>query len=284
MKNHILVLLGLSLLIVPYQNCSNPISFTNEEIANAELLAEDESDLPNLLPNEPNPPEDQANGDEKEDNPIEIPPIEREPIKPPAGCGKFFAVYSTNDKGDKKAELGIIKAFSNLDMSAEENYGYHGFSAHPVVGPTISGKNTKIFLLESSDGLNLNIIFNQDNGGSKKNHIAWKVNIDDNKLQDTVLFMDDPKHKEDKIKRAEINKHESRYVMNFGYYSNTDGVILGPLRDTARIKVNPAHSGEAGLGSVIIGPNGAIKLPARNKKGELEKFMLVGLDDMNCTQ
>jgi hypothetical protein len=141
-----------------------------------------------------------------------------------------------------------------------------------------------MFLLESKDGLNLNIIFNEDNGGSKKNSISWKVNIDDNKLEDSVMFMDDPNNKQDKIEKIVVNNHESRYVMKFSYYSNTDGVILGPLRNTARIMVNPAHSGEAGLGSKIIGPNGAVNLPIRNKNGELEKFMLVGLDDMNCTQ
>lgn len=302
MKPQILIILALSMLILPYQNCANKVEFQSDYSATSSLGDDIETgevptppeEIPPITPEIPNDemPPIVENEDEEEYDPSchaddscddkEEPIVDNTPSADQCSEGKYELLVHDGD--EKWRSIGAVDAYQ-LDTKIKNNIRYHSASIKLLAaGPKIVGKNAKLFLIEGTDGLALHIVFNQDGGGSKDNKIKWHIFNEDESHSDDIIFMEDPKHKADKIKVVRQNKG-SLYDIEFRYFYNTDSIVIGPLnKDRLDVLINPMQTGDAVFGAALLGPNdGHLNIADNSKQTDrLSKFKIVNSNKESC--
>ncbi|MFK8138961.1 MAG: hypothetical protein AB8E15_11420 [Bdellovibrionales bacterium] len=297
MKSSFFVII-LGLLMLSYQNCSNPITFSTEELSLAESNAVDTES--SILDGLPDAGLDQPSSDDMEREvedelkdyivdkmPEEAPPIIDMPPPrdriPEFSClpGKIL-VQAYKNKSWKGIGLARAYDIGKNDSIDNINYIKRKWSVFPKVGPEIDDSSVKIFLTQGADGLQLNVVFNQDVacGASDYqckishhfrswNHINWKLRIANNNLQDDVTFKEEPGTKRDRIHRVE-NRNATKYDANFSYLMvNTDAFIIGPLDRGAEVLIQPHNSLWNLAGSAVHSPIGGVtSIPTAQRIGK----------------
>ncbi|MEC9282905.1 MAG: hypothetical protein VX642_09345 [Bdellovibrionota bacterium] len=278
MNRQLFAILALSSLIIPYQNCSNQIAFESEGLEKvAQIVDEANSQTLESIPenvedeNSLQDPETIEEDEEQEvvENPVvddkdehclgedchTNPPTHVDPM-PEARCN-YMNVFA-KVKGTK-LKLGSAKIYSAKELSIEENmqYGLNGnkdYSVHPLIGPEIKGKSTKMYLVRSIEGISLNVIFNQYNGGSQRNRVKMKVAVSKNLGRDKVLYIEDADS--DTYKNIETPKFNS-YDFTFNYYRNTDSFAIGPIdHEESLVHIQAIQMGDAAANSVFYSADG----------------------------
>jgi hypothetical protein len=200
--------------------------------------------------------------------------------------GKRLGIWIDEDdsgliKSDKY--LGSIMAYSG-DMSAEKNYNWHSWSAHPINGPKPEGWTSKLFFYEGTDGLTLNMIYNVDGGGSKENVVKLNVTSSRNNYVDGVVLLDDPNSKKTDFVRIshDDKKEEKSYDIQLKYWKNTDGIILGPYNsNNFKIRVRPQNLGDSAKIAGFYSASGEMFSFLKQKEVDYDKELNSLLDIQN---
>ena len=273
MNKQLFAILALSSLIIPYQNCSNQIAFESQSLekvaeivdqANNEALDEaQEIANPDIVDNNEEEEEivDSPVIDDKEERCLGVgcheidPPIHVDPL-PEARCN-YMNIYAKVN--GTKLKLGSAKVYNAKEISLDENMRYQlngpkDYSVHPKIGPVIDGKSTKMYLIRSIEGVSLNVVFNQYNGGSSLNRVKMKLNVSNNSGLDKVLFFED--QGTDRYIYKEKSDSNS-YDFTFNYSKNTDSFAVGPLdHEEAILKIQAVQMGDAAEKSLFYSADG----------------------------
>ena len=139
----------------------------------------------------------------------------------------------TDSNGVKDTFLGYIHAYSG-SLTGANNYDYYSASAHPIVGPTPVGYESKMYFYEGTDGLSFGMFHNIDVFGSPDNIVHWDVDVTGTDAD--VWLGDEP---------AEFTESSpNHFDGNWHYWYNTDGGVIGNLIGNWEIVVTPVRWGD----------------------------------------
>lgn len=262
----------------PMQNCSQDgVQFEtlgNGDVVIAGTNTPSPSSNPPSLPVTVPPP----NGDPLPDPNDPMPP---EP-EPPQVCveGKVLGIYADPSESGEINEanfLGEITAYSG-EVSSVENYNYHSYSAHPVVGPQPSGYFFNVFFYEGSDGLSVNFFGNVDAGGSSYNKMELDILISGNQNSDDVLLSDDNME----LRLDGFEDGHNLYSGRFEYWSNTDGGVIGPLvDDDYKLEFRFNNMGDINDARFYSADGSSFQL---NSDGDFTSFIIAYRSTQNCQE
>lgn len=120
--------------------------------------------------------------------------------------------------------LGVVKPYVG-DLAAVPNYNYIQPSGFPINGPAPEAFEGRIFFYEGTDGLHLNVIFNEEgigNGTAK-----WLISVTDSVSDPIVQFSDDPAPPEDAPNLVELS--DNVFAGDWSWTGRVDGGVIGPL-------------------------------------------------------
>ena len=157
-----------------------------------------------------------------------------------------MGIYTDNYGGKadgsiiNEAYLGDIIVYNDNDRTAEQTYGYADSSAHlpASLGVNLNSKQSNVFFVQNSGGLNLYMIHNIHDQDYDKNIVEWDITVKGNDNQDFVKVSDDPKGL--KIDGVSIGEPElypdssngmvsQTYQGLWTYSAHTDGGVIGPI-------------------------------------------------------
>lgn len=211
--------------------------------------------------------------------------------------GKVLSI-SVDQDGDGVFETkkGSITSYSG-ELSAQENYDYYSWSAHPINGPMPAGFESHVFLYEGSDGLSLNMYHNVDEGGSAANSVSWDIATLGNAAQDDIILQDDfgevfsldpTTYLQENISPGfeqiadYLNEGLAQVFRgSWSYWYNTDGVVLGPFEgENFSIIVSGNYGGD--VNNVAFYSADGQFFDLSDAQGELHSFEIKYEDDQTC--
>lgn len=139
----------------------------------------------------------------------------------------------TDSNGIKDTFLGHVYAYSG-GLTAADNYDYYSASAHPIIGPTPVGYESKMYFYEGTDGLSFGMFHNIDVYGSPDNIVHWDVDVTGTDAD--VFLSDDP----GEFSEAAPNHFDG----DWHYWHNTDGGVIGDLIGNWEIVITPIQWGD----------------------------------------
>lgn len=195
---------------------------------------------------------------------------------PPCQIGAFDLYQDKNLDGKLSDDeyLGPIASYSGA-QSAAKNYGLTSASAHPKVGPQPEAFKSKLFLYSDSEGTHLTFFSNVDydsaKAGSTHNKVAWDIAVTGKSLSDKVELSDDNLELKKLLlpvpavyppPPVTLNRYEARWE----YWHNTDGGIIGPIKDfSSEVRIEMKQLGD--IRSIeFASADGTVKKIANNSK------------------
>jgi len=155
-----------------------------------------------------------------------------EPTKPPFGkleCGfrDYLSIYQDQNQDGIYSidELGGVLVPFSISATAEANYGYRNYSAHPMVGPQGKVGAVSVFFTSGPDGLSFNFFLDKESGTSHDNRADIVLTVRNNQHLDQVRFSDE----EGEFQAVDADPISTFYRGRFNYKLTTDGGIVGPL-------------------------------------------------------
>jgi hypothetical protein len=148
-------------------------------------------------------------------------------------------IYAYRGKISSESVLGVIHPYRD-DLTAVQNYGLSGGSAHLGTGPVLETKVLKVFFYEGSDGLTFYMIQNKGNGPSK-NKSRILMTVKNNSTATSVILsdedgelaiLDSPSAK----RLLDLPIDSTLFDGDFEYENETAGGIIGRFDDVTEVR------------------------------------------------